>query len=50
MPTKVQEIRQDHRGDRRACPLCCPPDPRREVTMDRLWLWSLGHPGLRPLR
>ena len=50
MPTKVQELRQDHRGDRRQCPLCSPPDPSKVVTADRLWAWSLANPGKAPLR
>lgn len=50
MPTKVQELRQDHRGDRRQCVLCTPPDRRKVITADELWRWSLAHPGERPLR
>ncbi len=50
VPTKVAELRQDHRGDRRRCPTCAPPDPRKTVTMDRLWAWSVAHPGEAPFR
>lgn len=50
MTTKVAEIRQDHRGDRRACSICNPPDPRKGVRADQLWAWSLAHPNERPFR
>lgn len=50
VPTKVQELRQDHRGDRRQCVLCNPPDPAKAVTMDRLWSWSMANPGESPFR
>lgn len=50
MPTKVPELRQDHRGDRRLCVLCNPPDRSKVVTMDRLWEWSRANPGLSPFR
>lgn len=50
MPTKVAEIRQDHRGDRRACVLCTPPDPSKVITADQLWQWSMEHPGENPFR
>lgn len=49
MPTKVSELRQDHRGDRRQCPTCNPPGPDR-ITLDRLWAWSQAHPGELPFR
>lgn len=49
MPTKVEELRQDHRGDRRQCVLCNPPDPTKVVTMDRLWAWT-QRTGLPPFR
>ena len=50
VPTKVAELRQDHRGDRRQCVLCNPPDPAKVVTMDRLWSWAMKNPGKDPFR
>ncbi len=46
--TKVDELRQDHRGDRRQCPVCTPKAKGR-VSMDRVWRWSLDNPGRGPL-
>lgn len=34
---------------RRAC-LTCSPAPPGRVPMDRLWAWSLAHPGESPFR
>lgn len=50
MPTKVEELRQDHRGDRNQCPTCNPPDPAKKVTVDRLWAWSMKNPDEDPFR
>lgn len=49
MGTKVAEIRQDHRGDRRGCPICSPPDRRKVIGCDELWAHSLVH-GCNPFR
>ena len=48
MPTKVNELRQDHRGDRRQCPLCSPS--RERVSEDKVWAFSQANPGLSPWR
>lgn len=48
MGTKVAELDNRKHGDRRQCPLCNPRKDR--VPMDRLWAWSLEHPGEDPIR
>jgi len=48
MPTKVQELRQDHRGDRSQCVLCSPQHDR--VREDQIWAFIQAHPGQDPWR
>jgi hypothetical protein len=48
MPTKVTELRQDHRGDRSQCPLCSPS--RDRVREDQVWAFVQAHPGTNPWR
>lgn len=48
--SKTQAAELDNRkdGNRAACPICNPRPDR--VSMDRLWHWSLEHPGQPPFR
>lgn len=48
--TKATELdnRADHADKRRSCPVCNPRHDR--VPMDRVWQWSLDHPGEKPFR
>ena len=48
MTTKVKEITSNPNGDRRSCAICTPRPDR--VPHDRVWAWSLEHPGQQPLR
>lgn len=48
MATKVKELRQDERGDRRLCVLCSPHTDR--VREDRVWAFQQAHPGVNPWR
>lgn len=50
MSTKVAEIRQDHRGDRRQCPICNPRDSKSFIPADQLWQWSLRNSGMSPFK
>lgn len=44
MPTKVEELRQDHRGERSQCVLC---NPRRDrVREDQVWAFIQAQPAL----
>lgn len=46
MPTKVEELRQDHRGDRAQCVLC---NPRRDrVREDQVWAFVQANPFVNP--
>lgn len=47
MGTKVKELDNSHDGDRGSCPIC---NPRRGISMDRVWAWSQAHPGENPFR
>lgn len=47
---KAKELNNRHDGDRAACPICSPPDPRKRIRADRLWAWSLRNVGESPLR
>ena len=37
MGTKVKELDNSKNGDRGACPLCNPPDPKKKVTASQVW-------------
>lgn len=45
--SRVKELPARRSGNRGACVLCNPPADR--VPADRLWAWSLEHPGVAPL-
>jgi hypothetical protein len=45
---RAKELPARRSGDRGACQLCNPRPAR--VPMDRLWAWSLVHPGESPFR
>ncbi len=44
--TKVKELRQDERGDRRQCVLCSPRSDR--VREDQVWSFLQANPGVNP--
>jgi hypothetical protein len=50
MPTKVAELRQDHRGDRSQCVLCNPREDR--IREDQIWAFiqRQPEPGVSPWR
>lgn len=48
MPTKVTELRQDERGDRRQCVLCSPRSG--VVREDQVWGFVQAHPTEPPFR
>jgi len=51
MPTKVKELNNRKEGDRRQCPICNPPDPKRgRISMSKLWAWSMHNPDKKPFR
>jgi hypothetical protein len=45
---RAKELPTRRSGDRGGCSLCNPRLDR--VPMDRLWAWSLEHPGMSPFR
>lgn len=46
--TIAKELNNRKDGDRNACQICCPKANR--VPLDRVWVWSLEHPGEDPWR
>ncbi|HVT78378.1 MAG TPA: hypothetical protein VHD87_15180 [Acidimicrobiales bacterium] len=50
MATKVRELDNRRDGDRNACRLCHPADPRKFVRADQVWRFALAHPNERVWR
>ena len=45
MGTKARELDPHHQGDRGACGICNPPDPRKRVSADKVWAATLKYGG-----
>lgn len=50
MPKKTKELNNLKDGDRAACPLCNPPDKKKWVTANKLWIWAKKNPGKKIFR